>query len=92
MKGLTFVITEQGKGNIFGWDRIQVLDRYLFKTTQSYEPKKLSPQRIEARTVVIYEYCLDCICDGEFVTVNQDEFEELLAYGFYELEKLKESK
>ena len=80
MKGLIFkLINKQEYTTLFGWETIQVIDRYITRK------RKGSFQ--EAEECFFYDYELLCNCDGNLIRIEEDDmFDEIISKNY----KLKE--
>tara|TARA_Y100000289_G_scaffold19439_1_gene18750 strand:- start:86 stop:334 length:249 start_codon:yes stop_codon:yes gene_type:complete len=79
MKNLTFKIIDNADNsshNWLGFQKIKVLERVLFRTVHHDSPERMS----------VPEYILDCIADGEFHRIQEDELWEQIGCGNYELD------
>ncbi len=79
MKNLTFKIIDNADNNSHNWlgfQKIKVLERVLFRTVHHDSPERMS----------VPEYILDCIADGEFHRIQEDELWEQIGCGNYELD------
>tara|TARA_R100001132_G_C3248200_1_gene76360 strand:- start:463 stop:762 length:300 start_codon:yes stop_codon:yes gene_type:complete len=92
IKGAVYVLNlEQvklhGPTNL-GWEKITFVQRRLLRT-RTFEQKRedLPPETV---TCEEYEWVVFTHCDQGYVPINEDEFEDELCYGRYELENWKE--
>ena len=71
-----------------GWEKITFVQRRLLRT-RTFEQKRedLPPETV---TCEEYEWVVFTHCDQGYVPINEDEFEDELCYGRYELENWKE--
>ena len=71
-----------------GWDKITFVQRRLLRTLTFEQPREDLPPA----TVTFNEYVWVVFthCDQGYVTIEEDEFEDELCYGRYELENWKE--
>ena len=92
IKGAVYVLNlEQvklhGPTNL-GWEKITFVQRRLLRT-RTFEQKRedLPPETV---TCEEYEWVVFTHCDQGYAPINEDEFEDELCYGRYELENWKE--
>ena len=79
MKNLTFKIIDNADNNSHNWlgfQKIKVLERVLFRTIHHDSPERMS----------VPEYTLDCMADGDFHQIQEDELLEQIGCGNYELD------
>ena len=79
MKNLTFKIIDNADNNSHNWlgfQKIKVLERVLFRTIHHDSPERMA----------VPEYTLDCMADGEFHQIQEDELLEQIGCGNYELD------
>ena len=82
MQGATFVIVDaKAADSAFGYDKIHVVDRYLFKTVG--EPSE------DLHTLVSYHYMWNAVTaiDGKlsWVRISEDKFYEEYKDGVYRM-------
>ena len=93
MKNLTFKIIDNADNNSHNWlgfQKIKVLERVLFRTVHHDSPapclEKIGKKKHKKTRMSVPEYTLDCIADGEFHQIQEDELLEQIACGNYELD------
>lgn len=77
----------------FGWDKITLVERRVFSTL-TWEPTHSGPNGADSTLKKVtrhkHEWVVFTHSDQGYATINEDEFEDELCYGRYELENWKD--